>query len=125
MGGLRWEEDTKPGDTVKNGKRQKVSQCQLPMVLCASSEDSIVVGQNTHRVLRYRRIVMSCSSGSSMVFRLRPLRRRWRRILALTMRVDEIVGIAGHLGEGRKARTTGALYVSVAAVVGGSSRSRK
>lgn len=72
---------------------------------------------------------MSCcsGSGSSVVFRLRPLRRRWwrRRILALTMRVDEIVGIAGHLGEGRRARTTRALYVSVAAVVGGSSRSRK
>lgn len=45
---------------------------------------------------------------SSRVFRLSPLRRR-RRILALTMRVDEIVRITGHWED---ARTGGELYKS-------------
>ena len=62
-------------------------------------------GYSTHRILQHRRIMMSSSgsgsgSGSTMVFGLCPLRwrRMWRRILALTMRVDKVVGIGGHWG---------------------------
>lgn len=59
-------------------------------------------GSATHRILRSWGIVSRSSSSRRMVFWLGPL--GWRRILALTMRVDVIVGVARHWGRTMRAR---------------------
>lgn len=61
---------------------------------------------STHRILRDRGIVSSSNTG---ILGLRPLRRRRSRILALTVRVDIIVRIAGHWEE-REARRPDLIY---------------